>query len=82
MVASKHVIYYVSHLIGVKNVLSRFMRPAPDVLRIGMDLHFINSSQLIKDVSLRHYLEKLYADNAFDTETSDKVIMLEKIKPA
>ena len=25
---SKHIIYYVSHLISVMNVLSRFMRPA------------------------------------------------------
>ena len=25
---SKHIIYYVSHLINIMNVLSRFMRPA------------------------------------------------------
>jgi len=29
---SKHIIYYVSHLISVNNVLSRFMRPAPGML--------------------------------------------------
>ena len=29
---SKHIIYYVSHLISGMNILSRFMRPAPGVL--------------------------------------------------
>ena len=29
---SKHIIYYVSHLISVMKVPSRFMRPAPGVL--------------------------------------------------
>ena len=29
---SKHIIYYVSHLISVMNVLSCSMRPAPGVL--------------------------------------------------
>ena len=29
---SKHMIYYVSHLISVMNVLSRFMGPAPGML--------------------------------------------------
>ena len=29
---SKHIIYYVSHLISVMNVPSRFMRPVPGVL--------------------------------------------------
>ena len=29
---SKHIINYVSHLTGIKNVLSLFMRPAPGML--------------------------------------------------
>ena len=29
---SKHITYYVSHLIGIMNVFSRFMRPAPGML--------------------------------------------------
>ena len=44
--------------------------------RLGTGLHLINTSLLIKNFTLRHYLEKLYTDNTFDTEfteTSDNV---------
>ena len=39
----------------------------------GTDLHLLHSSRFIKDATLRRYLEKLYADDTFDPETSDNV---------
>ena len=38
-----------------------------------MNVLLINSSRLIKHVTLRHCMEKLYVDDTFDTETTDNV---------
>ena len=44
-----------------------------------MGLHLINSSRLIKDVTLRHYLKKLYPDNTFDVRENKTSIIINEV---